>query len=101
MNASGEQDYRVRNRSMAITNNQFAITTSRIKIVDTDNVVRKVRLHVESGNLYIGNAGVTSSNGLKLDSNDKILIDLAEGEDLYAVASTGSTNCSILVSKID
>jgi hypothetical protein len=44
---------------------------------------------------------VTSSNGLKLDNNDKILIDLAEGEDLYAVTATGSTNVSILVSKID
>jgi hypothetical protein len=78
-----------------------AVTTNRVKIVDVDNVVRKVRLHSESGALYIGNVGVTSSNGLKLDNNDKILIDLAEGEDLYAVTATGSTNVSILVSKID
>jgi len=77
------------------------VTTNRAKIVDVDNVVRKVRLHCESGALYIGNVGVTSSNGLKLDNNDKILIDLAEGEDLYAVTATGSTNVSILVSKID
>lgn len=77
------------------------MTTNRVKIVDVDNVVRKVRLHCESGALYIGNVGVTSSNGLKLDNNDKILIDLAEGEDLYAVTATGSTNVSILVSKID
>ena len=86
---------------MAIITNQLAVTTSRVKIVDVDNVVRKVRLHCESGALYIGNVGVTSSNGLRLDSNDKILIDLAEGEDLYAVTATGSTNVSILVSKID
>lgn len=86
---------------MAITTSQVAVTTNRVKIVDVDNVVRKVRLHCESGALYIGNVGVTSGNGLKLDNNDKILIDLAEGEDLYAVTATGSTNLSILVSKID
>jgi len=86
---------------MAIITSQIAVTTNRVKIVDVDNVVRKVRLHCESGALYIGNVGVTSSNGLKLDNNDKILIDLAEGEDLYAVTATGSTTVSILVSKID
>ena len=86
---------------MAIITNQFAVTTSRVKLIDVDNVVRKVRLHCESGSLYIGNVGVTSSNGLKLDNNDKILIDLAEGEDLYAITASGTTNCSILVSKID
>jgi hypothetical protein len=86
---------------MAIITSQVAVTTTRQLIVAVDNVVRKVRLHCESGALYIGNVGVTSSNGLKLDNNDKILIDLAEGEDLYAVTATGSTNVSILVSKID
>jgi len=86
---------------MAIVTSQVAVTTSRVKIVDVDNVVRKVRLHSESGALYIGNVGVTSSNGLKLDNNDKILIDMAEGEDLYAVTASGTTNVSILVSKID
>ena len=86
---------------MAIITSQVAVTTSRVKIVDVDNVVRKVRLHSELGALYIGNVGVTSSNGLKLDNNDKILIDLAEGEDLYAVTASGTTNLSILVSKID
>ena len=86
---------------MAIITSQVAVTTSRVKIVDVDNVVRKVRLHCESGAVYLGNVGVTSNNGLKLDNNDKILIDLAEGEDLYAVTATGSTNISILVSKID
>ena len=86
---------------MAIITSQVAVTTSRVKIVDVDNVVRKVRLHTESGTLYIGNVGVTSTNGLKLDNNDKLLIDLAEGEDLYAITASGTINCSILVSKID
>jgi hypothetical protein len=86
---------------MAIITRQVAVTTTSQSIVSVDNVVRKVRLHCESGALYIGNVGVTSSNGLKLDNNDKILIDLAEGEDLYAVTATGTTNVSILVSKID
>ena len=86
---------------MAIITSQVAVTTSRVKIVDVDNAVRKVRLHCESGVVYLGNVGVTSNNGLKLDNNDKILIDLAEGEDLYAVTASGTTNLSTLVSKID
>lgn len=86
---------------MAIITSQVAVTTERVKIVDVDNVVRKVRLHCESGALYLGNVGVTSSNGLKMDTNDKLSLDLAEGEDLYAVTASGTTNMSILVSKID
>jgi hypothetical protein len=86
---------------MAIVTSQVAVTTTRVKVIDVDNVSRHVRLHCESGTVYVGNAGVTSSNGLKLDNNDKLTLDLQDGEELWAITATGSTNVSILISKVD
>jgi hypothetical protein len=86
---------------MAITTTQTAVTTTRVKLIDVDNVSRDVRLHCESGTLYIGNSAVTSSTGLKLDNNEKLTLKLQEGEDLWAITATGSTNVSTLISKID
>jgi hypothetical protein len=86
---------------MAITTTQVAVTTTRVKLIDVDNVTRHVRMHCESGTVYIGNSAVSSSTGLKMDNNDKITLDIQEGEELWAITATGSTNVSLLVSKID
>jgi len=86
---------------MAITTAQVAVTTTRVKLIDVDNVTRHIRMHCESGTVYIGNSTVSSSTGLKMDNNDKITLDIQEGEELWAITATGSTNVSLLVSKID
>jgi hypothetical protein len=86
---------------MAIITTHPDITTEASKIVDVDNVTRYVRLHAHQGGVYIGNSGVTSEIGFLLDSDDKIDLDLQEGEDLWAVTASGTKDLYVLVSKID
>ena len=85
---------------MAIVNSQATVTTTSQSIVSVDNVSRDVLLHSKHS-ICIGNSGVTSSNGFLVDNGDKVRLTLMEGEDLWAVATTGSGTLYILVSKID
>ena len=100
MNALGVQDYRVRNRSMAIITSQVTVTTTSQSIISVDNVQRDVLLHAKHA-ILIGNSGVTGSNGYLLDNGDEIRLSLTEGEDLWAVTALGSGTLHVLVSKVD
>ena len=86
---------------MAITTAHPDVTTTRSKVIDTDNVTRFVLIHAHQGGVYLGNSGVTSDNGFLLDSDDKMQLELQEGEDLWAVTATGTKDLYILVSKVD
>jgi hypothetical protein len=85
---------------MAIVSSQVTVTTTSQSIVSVDNVSRDVLLHTKHA-INIGNSGVTASNGYLLDNGDEIRLTLNEGEDLWAIASTGSGTLYVLVSKID
>ena len=85
---------------MAIITSQVTVTTTSQSIISVDNVVRDVLLHAKH-DIYIGNSGVTSSNGYLLDNGDELRLSLAEGEDLFAVTGTSTGTLHILVSKID
>ena len=85
---------------MAIVTSQVAVTTTRQSIVAVDNVQRDVLLHAKHA-VYVGNSGVTSSNGYLLDNGDEIRLSLTEGEDLWAVTDSGTGTLHVLVSKVD
>jgi hypothetical protein len=85
---------------MAIITSQVTVTTTSQSIISVDNVVRDVLLHAKH-DIYIGNSGVTSSNGYLLDNGDELRLSLAEGENLFAVTGTSTGALHILVSKID
>ena len=85
---------------MAIITSQVTVTTTSQSIVSVDNVVRDVLLHAKH-DIYVGNSGVTSSNGYLLDNGDELRLSLAEGENLFAVTGTSTGTLHILVSKID
>jgi len=85
---------------MAIITSQVTVTTTSQSIISVDNVVRDVLLHAKH-DIYIGNSGVTSSNGYLLDNGDELRLSLAEGENLFAVTGTSTGTLHILVSKID
>lgn len=86
---------------MAIITSHPDITTEASKIIDSDNVSRFVRLHAHQGGIYIGNSAVTSDNGFLLDSDDKVEMELQEGEELWAVTASGTKDLYVLVSKVD
>lgn len=85
---------------MAIITSQVTVTTTSQSIISVDNVERDVLLHAKH-EVYIGNSGVTSSNGYILDNGDQVRLSLADGEDLWAVTGAGSGTLHILVSKVD
>mgnify|MGYP000845266438 CR=1 FL=1 len=85
---------------MAIVTSKVTVTTTSQSIVSVDNVSRNVRLHAKH-ECHVGNSGVTAANGYQLDNDDKLELVLAEGEDLWAIATTGTGTLSVLVSKID
>jgi hypothetical protein len=100
LNALGVQDYRVRNKSMAIITSKVSVTGTSQSIVSVDNVSRDVLLHAKH-EIFIGNSGVTSTNGYILDNGDVLRLSMQEGEDLWAVTSGGSGTLHVLVSKVD
>jgi hypothetical protein len=85
---------------MAIITSQKTVTTTSQSIVSVDNVQRDVLLHAKH-DIYIGNSGVTSTNGYLMDNGDELRMSLTEGEDLWAVSGTSSGTLHILVSKVD
>lgn len=85
---------------MAILSSQVTVTTTSQSIVSVDNVSRDVLLHAKH-QVFIGNSGVTISNGYILDNGDQVRLTLMEGEDLWVVTDAGTGTLHVLVSKID
>lgn len=85
---------------MATTNGKIAVTTTATKLVDLDNVTQYVHLH-SKGATYIGNAGVTSTDGFLLDNGDKLVMTVPQGCELWVIASTGSHDLYYLTTRVD
>ena len=85
---------------MAILSSQVTVTTTSQSIVSVDNVSRDVLLHAKH-QVFIGNSGVTTSNGYLMDNGDEVRLTLMEGEDLWVVTDSGTGTLHVLVSKID
>ena len=81
---------------MAITSAQFSIGTTATLIVADSIAAEEVHLHTAGGLLYVGGADVTTSNGLRLDSGDKITFNTHNGP-MYAVTNTGTTTVYVAV----
>jgi hypothetical protein len=81
---------------MAITSAQYTITTTASQIVADNLQAEEVHLHTTGGLLYVGGPDVTTSNGLRLDSGDKITFNTHVGA-MYAVTNTGSTTVYVAV----
>lgn len=85
---------------MATTNGKIAVTTTATKLVDLDNVTQYVHLH-SKGATYIGNAGVTSTDGFLLDNGDKLVMTVPQGCELWVIAPTGSHDLYYLTTRVD
>ena len=78
------------------TNKQVTVTVTSQSIVSVDDVTQHVFLHAKH-DIYIGNEGVTSSNGYLMDTDDKLDVVLNSGEVLHAVAGAGSGTLYVLI----
>jgi hypothetical protein len=57
--------------------------------------------HQNSHIIYLGNSGVTASNGMHLDVDSTITIPLDPGSELWAISSNNGTLLTKLVIKQD
>ena len=85
---------------MAVVTKQVTVTTTSQSIIGVDNVTRDVLLHAKH-EIFIGNSGVTSTNGYMMDNGDEVRLSLVDGEDLCAVSAAGSGTLHVLISKVD
>jgi hypothetical protein len=54
-------------------------------------------LHNSGGGVvYLGDANVTTSNGYKMDNNDKLTLSVGDHEGLYAVTASGTNVVGVL-----
>jgi len=81
---------------VAITSAQYSITTTASVIVADSVAAEEVHLHTTGGLLYVGGPDVTTANGLRLDSGDKITFNTHVGA-MYAVTNTGTTTVYVAV----
>ena len=74
---------------MALITGQTAVGTAAVKIAGNYGYATTLHMHLadNTDNVYIGPAGVTTSNGLKLEKLGHVDIQLAQNDAIYAVAS--------------
>lgn len=82
---------------MAIETKQVTVTTTPSELVGTDNVRRDVLLHAKH-QCWVGNEGVSTTNGFLLDNGDEFRLTLFEGEVLWVVTDAGSGTLYALIS---
>ena len=80
---------------MAISTSQVSVGTTATLLVADSIAAENVHLHC-TGTIYVGDATVTTSTGLKLDNGDKITFSNHIGA-MYAVTSTGTNTTYVAV----
>jgi hypothetical protein len=81
----------------------YSVSTTRVKIVDKDNINREVYLHtLGAGTVYIGGADVTSANGMLTEKNAvPFVMNLPANEELWAVTASGTENVRVMTPSVD
>ena len=74
----------------------YTVTTTAVKVYDKTNASERIYVRATGSDIYVGGAGVTVANGLKLDANAVIEIFLDGAETLYAIVNTGSHSLAVL-----
>jgi hypothetical protein len=74
----------------------YTVTTTAVKVYDKTNASERIYVRATGADMYLGGAGVTVANGLKLDANTVIEIFIDGTETLYAIVNTGSHTLTVL-----
>ena len=78
------------------TSKQVTITTTSQAIVTVDDVTQRVYLHAKH-EVFLGDEGVTSTNGYIMDNGDTLEVTLQAGEVLWGVAAAGTGTLYALI----
>jgi hypothetical protein len=83
---------------VAITSGQQTIGTTAVLVDGISPNPSRLHIHNmdNSADIYLGNQGVTTANGLALPKLDSVELVMNPGESLYAVSATGTHTISWL-----
>jgi hypothetical protein len=75
-----------------ISNGTITVTTSQTAIPTTALSGRKaiVIVNISSGNIFVGDSSVTTSNGYQLYTQQSISLDVSDDIIIYGIVSTGT-----------
>ena len=78
------------------TSSQVSVTTTATLLVAANTMDQTVWIHNSGGALYIGASNVTTANGYKLDTNDKMELPVGDNEALYGIVASGTNTVFVL-----
>jgi hypothetical protein len=79
---------------------QLTITTTPQLVLRVSEAVQSISVHA-GGTIYFGGDNtVSSSNGFRLDNNDKYTTILPQGNEIWAVTNSGTSTLYVLTTVI-
>jgi hypothetical protein len=78
------------------TSSQVSVGVTATLLVAASTFDQTVWLHNSGGALYIGASNVTTANGYKLDTGDKMELPVGDNEGLYGIVASGSNTVFVL-----
>ena len=78
------------------TSSQVSVTTTATLLVAASTFDQTVWIHNSGGALYIGASNVTTANGYKLDTDDKMELLVGDNEALYGIVASGTNTVFVL-----
>ena len=78
------------------TSSQVSVSTTATLLVAASTFDQTVWIHNSGGALYIGASNVTTANGYKLDTDDKMELPVGDNEALYGIVASGTTTVFVL-----
>ena len=78
------------------TSSQVSVTTTATLLVAASTFDQTVWIHNSGGVTYIGGSNVTTANGYKLDTDDKMVLPVGDNEALYGIVASGTTTVFVL-----
>ena len=78
------------------TSSQVSVGTTATLLVAASTFDQTVWIHNSGGALYIGASNVTTANGYKLDTDDKMELPVGDNEGLYGIVASGTNTVFVL-----
>ena len=80
-----------------IASAQYTVTTTAVKVSAASQTPKRVHLHVSSGTMFAGPAGVSNATGLLLDKAAGVVtIQIDAADELWVLANGGSHVLTVL-----
>ena len=80
----------------------YRIETNNPECLNADDTKRVIYIHHQSSNaIYLGGSDVTTTNGLHLEKDDTIAIELPSRQTIYAISSHAAQEIRVLTPDVD